>query len=131
MFKALLKSIIVGAGIMIGMASVGVAGLYIVADKMGTATARATAGLEKANAEIAREFPAPRTIDNLEAYRACLHANDNGVPADAVDACRDEFRDWEDSPTFALELEKLQNMDSRVLEIMAAYDDANPTRYFD
>lgn len=131
MLKLLLSGIALGAGLVAGVAGVVLGGWLYFADDMKRADAQAIAGLERANAAIEEAFPAPRVRDDLEAYRACLHANDTGNAETAVDACRDEFRDWEDSPTFALELEKLQNMDSRVLEIMAAYDNANPTRYFD
>ncbi|MDW5313671.1 hypothetical protein [Rhizobium sp. PL01] len=131
MLKALLTGIALGAGLMVGVGAIGFIGMHYVAGKMEVATQRATDGLERANASIEREFPAPVFRHNLEAYRACLHANDEGNVSATIDACRDEFRKWEEAPQFALELEKLQITDIRAAEIMTAYDNVNSTKYFD
>lgn len=131
MLKSLLTGIVLGVGIMIGIGAIGFAGMVYMAKGMEEATIRATEGMKRAGEAIEREFPAPASRDNMEAYRACLHAFDAGNADAAVDACRAEFRDWMDSPTFAFELEKLQQMDARARTIMTEYDNAHPTRYFD
>lgn len=130
LLKVLFKGILLGVGIVIGIAAVGIALMYVGAHKIEAATQRATEGLVRANAAIEREFPAP-AADPFGSYRECLYANDIGNVAATIDACRIEFQVWQSSPTFSDELGSLQQFDARAAAIMAEYENANPTKYFD
>ena len=113
MLKLLFSGIIVGVGVMIGIGAIGVVGASIGAQS-----------IESAINDFQIEASAP--VDNLEAYRACLHMFDLGDVSATVDACRDEYADWLDSPTFSEEFTKLRRMDSRVEQIMAEYRAIDP-----
>lgn len=74
------------------------------------------------------------TADDLERYAACMHsaAKLSGATVESVvDACRDQFRDWQDSPTFAIELGDMARAHPDVEALMARYENAHPSEYFD
>ena len=109
MLKGFVTGLCIAAGFIVGVGGFTLYGMHEMAK-----------GMERVVAEMDKPMVAPAT-DNLERFRACVLNNFDGDANFAVNECADALRDWQDSPTFKAEWDKLMAMDINVRFIIQHY----------
>ena len=108
MFKGFILGLGLAAGFTVGMVAVGTIAIKTVTAEF---------------VHMADQFQ-NATVDDLEEYRACIHANDANDARTTVGACFAPLKAWQGSPTFKAEWAKLMQSDARVHRIVSAYNAA-------
>jgi len=110
MFKALMTGACIAIGFAATLGTIGV-----------VAASKGASAIETAMADLEARLEQP--VDDLEVYAVC-------VKEYGINLCRDEFRVWFASPTYAAELDAMAKIHPDVYQAMADYDNSHPNDFF-